>query len=78
MCDNYPHRFSAGQLQKYTENQQWETITASERHRLSKMEGQVWLALYNLLMEPECRRKYEIRPQNRAELLKIRTYLSGE
>lgn len=49
-----------------------------ERFQLTKPEAQVWLALYNLLMEPECRRKYEFTTHNKNEVLKLRGHLNGQ
>ena len=39
---------------------------------------QVWLTCYNLLMEPECRRKYEYTTHNKAQILKLRGSMNGE
>jgi len=32
---------------------------------------------YNLMMEPDCRRKYQFNTYNKNELLKLRGYLNG-
>jgi hypothetical protein len=65
-------------LEKYSENNRWEKVPRHERFQLTKPEAQVWLALYNLLMEPECRRKYEFSSYNKNEILKLRGSLNGE
>lgn len=67
-----------GELEKYSENNRWEKVPRHERFQLTKPEAQVWLALYNLLMEPECRRKYEFSSYNKNEILKLRGSLNGE
>eukprot|EP00051_Salpingoeca_urceolata_P030802 m.9616 g.9616 ORF g.9616 m.9616 type:complete len:446 (-) comp3562_c0_seq1:26-1363(-) len=50
----------------------WSPVSPSERLQLTKHEAQVWLGLYNLLMEIECRRKYQFNSFNKAALLKLR------
>ena len=42
------------------ENSKWTVVPKGEYGRLPKTEGQVWIAIYNLFMDPECRKKYEI------------------
>ncbi|EGD72471.1 hypothetical protein PTSG_11593 [Salpingoeca rosetta] len=65
-----------GRVEKLQENQKWEPIAPSERLQLSKYEAQVWLALYNLLMEPECRRKYQFNTYNKNQILRLRAFLN--
>eukprot|EP00041_Stephanoeca_diplocostata_P034390 m.1171167 g.1171167 ORF g.1171167 m.1171167 type:complete len:453 (-) comp24512_c0_seq5:3243-4601(-) len=50
----------------------WHEVDPSERLQVTKTEAQVWLAVYNLVQEPECRRKYEFTTFNKNELLKLR------
>ena len=38
---------------------------------------QVWLALYNLIMDTECRKKYQYNTSNKTELLKTRASFNG-
>eukprot|EP00128_Syssomonas_multiformis_P018226 Colp12_sorted_trinity150504_noHs@13782 len=64
-----------GVLRKYIDGK-WQEVDISERLRLTATEGQVWLALYNLLMEPECRRKYEYNSHNKNEILKLRSHFN--
>eukprot|EP00043_Microstomoeca_roanoka_P013991 m.137748 g.137748 ORF g.137748 m.137748 type:complete len:450 (+) comp15900_c0_seq4:102-1451(+) len=65
-----------GRLEKLQENQRWEAVPPSERFQLSKNEAQVWLALYNLIMEPECRRKYSFSTYNKNQILRLRAFLN--
>jgi len=46
-------------------------MTGPEVLQLTKTEGQVWLSLYNLLMNPECLKKYDLNSLNKAQLLKV-------
>lgn len=64
-----------GSLEKYSEGR-WSVVEPRERLRLTKQEAQVWLAVYNLLMEPECRRKYAFNSYNVEELLKLRGFFN--
>ncbi|GBG61442.1 hypothetical protein CBR_g21787 [Chara braunii] len=36
----------------------WIPIPPDEKLKLTKLDAQVWLALYNLMVEPKCRAKY--------------------
>eukprot|EP00056_Hartaetosiga_gracilis_P003410 m.63502 g.63502 ORF g.63502 m.63502 type:complete len:452 (+) comp11443_c0_seq2:572-1927(+) len=65
-----------GKLQKLDEMNEWVDVPPSDRFKLTKNEGQVWLALYNLLMEPECRKKYSFSTYNKNHILKLRAYLN--
>ena len=61
----------AGKLEKYVDNK-WTVLPPSERFKLSKVEGQVWLAVYQLLMSEDCQRKYELSPHRKNSILKVR------
>eukprot|EP01147_Barroeca_monosierra_P002629 gene2629-5531_t len=65
-----------GKTQRLQENQQWQTVSRTDVLQLSKFEAQVWLALYNLLMEPECRRKYSFNSYNKNQILRLRAFLN--
>ncbi|KAJ3295361.1 Zinc finger MYND domain-containing protein 10 [Borealophlyctis nickersoniae] len=54
----------------------WKEISVDELPRLSKVEAQVWLALYNMLIEPECRNKYDYNTRNHAVILRLKAYLN--
>lgn len=63
-----------GKEEKFSDGK-WSEVPRADRMRLTKSEAQVWIALYNLIMDPECRRKYTYNTHNRNELLKLRGYL---
>eukprot|EP00730_Choanoeca_flexa_P020295 TRINITY_DN9921_c0_g2_i1.p1 TRINITY_DN9921_c0_g2~~TRINITY_DN9921_c0_g2_i1.p1 ORF type:complete len:404 (+),score=49.08 TRINITY_DN9921_c0_g2_i1:313-1524(+) len=69
-------RYDEGKLYKYIDSK-WTEIAASDRFQLTQLEGQLWLAAYNLLMEPECRRKYEYNSHNKQEILKLKGHLNA-
>ena len=52
----FDRRTRDGEDEKFFDGK-WTPVPPGDRLRMTKTEGQVWLALYNLLMEPECRRK---------------------
>ncbi|KAI9013115.1 hypothetical protein BC832DRAFT_590074 [Gaertneriomyces semiglobifer] len=54
----------------------WGKVERGEWERLSKLEGQVWLCLYNLLLERECQRKYEYITHNHSVVLQLREHMS--
>lgn len=49
----------------------WVPVADAERLKLSKVEGQVWLTLYQLLLNDSCQKKYEFSSSNKATLLKV-------
>ncbi|KAM4021582.1 zinc finger MYND domain-containing protein 10 isoform 3-T3 [Anomaloglossus baeobatrachus] len=52
-------RRSKGQLQKF-ESGRWLSVPAEDQQKMTKLDGQVWISLYNLLLRPECQQKYNI------------------
>ncbi|XP_072276450.1 zinc finger MYND domain-containing protein 10 [Pyxicephalus adspersus] len=64
-----------GQLQKY-ENGRWLLVPAEDQHKMTKLDGQVWIALYNLLLRPECQQKYNIDNFTKGQLLKLCSFLT--
>jgi len=62
------------QLLKYIDGK-WRRVSVEDRFILSKIEGQIWITLFHLLLEPECQKKYEITDQRKTKILKLRAYL---
>ena len=54
----------------------WQKIAAEERYLMPKIEGQVWLALYQLLLSPHCSQKYEYTDFNKNRITKLRAHLN--
>ncbi|NXX79676.1 ZMY10 protein, partial [Urocolius indicus] len=67
--------WEAGELKKF-ENGRWHVVPPEERVKMSRLDGQVWLALLNLLLSPECHRKYHFDGFNKGQLLKLRAFLT--
>ncbi|XP_058534486.1 zinc finger MYND domain-containing protein 10 isoform X3 [Ochotona princeps] len=68
-------RREGGKLQRF-EGGRWHTVAPSEQQKLSKLDGQVWLALYNLLLSPEARSHYCLTSFAKGQLLKLRAFLT--
>lgn len=60
----------AGQVEKYI-NSKWQRISAEDHVKMTKLDGQVWMALYSLILKEECQRKYDFNNFNKNQLLKV-------
>ncbi|NWT66706.1 ZMY10 protein, partial [Prunella himalayana] len=67
--------WEAGKLRKF-ENGTWHVVPPEDQVKMTKLDGQVWLALLNLLLSPECQRKYRFDGFNKSQLLKLRAFLT--
>ncbi|XP_003476744.1 zinc finger MYND domain-containing protein 10 isoform X1 [Cavia porcellus] len=68
-------RQEGGKLQQF-ESGHWQAVTPSEQQKLSKLEGQVWIALYNLLLSPAARSQYYLTSFAKGQLLKLQAFLT--
>nr|XP_051707575.1 zinc finger MYND domain-containing protein 10 isoform X2 [Oryctolagus cuniculus] len=68
-------RREGGKLQRF-EGGRWHTVAPSEQQKLSKLDGQVWIALYNLLLSSEARARYCLTSFAKGQLLKLRPFLT--
>ncbi|KAI8898464.1 hypothetical protein BC833DRAFT_589766 [Globomyces pollinis-pini] len=64
-------------LQRF-ENMQWVNITPEDMLVVSHPEGQVWLSLMNLLLEPNCRKTYLYSKKNQTIVLRLKDYMGEE
>ncbi|XP_047439498.1 zinc finger MYND domain-containing protein 10 [Mugil cephalus] len=64
-----------GEVQKYM-NGKWQKIPAEDHLKMTKLDGQVWLSLHNLLLKEDCQRKYDFNSFNKDQLLKLRGFLT--
>ncbi|XP_043257962.1 zinc finger MYND domain-containing protein 10 [Colletes gigas] len=53
----------------------WKKVKLSEEGQISKIEGQVWFGLRELLLNPKCAPYYEITMHRLSHLLKLQKYL---
>lgn len=63
--------FLSGKLKKY-ENGAWYVVPHEDRIKMTKLDGQMWIALYNLLLSTESQRKYNFDNFNKSQLLKVK------
>ncbi|GFR49693.1 hypothetical protein Agub_g11843 [Astrephomene gubernaculifera] len=54
----------------------WAAVAPSDRLRLCQSEGQVWLAVTNLLVEPRCRARYTLDEYRRERILGLKRHLN--
>ncbi|GBF95610.1 hypothetical protein Rsub_08592 [Raphidocelis subcapitata] len=67
-------RHNKGQLEKFIDGR-WQAVAPVDRLKLTQADGQVWLALHNLLLDPACRAKYDPDEFRRAALQRLRPHL---
>merc|ERR1719272_2177464 len=65
----------SGRIEKF-EDHQWEVVEGDDEGRLPKLHTQVWLAIYNLVMDQECRSRYELNTNRRENLLRLRRFIN--
>ena len=68
------HRETAQWL-KY-EHQNWKVVKPINLLKLTKLEGQIWLSLYNILTDKTCGERYYFSSQRKDNLLRARKYLN--
>lgn len=61
--------------QKYDEHQ-WKDVEPANLLKLTQIEGQPWLTVHALLLEPECRRRYQLSSHRKNQLGRLRKYLN--
>jgi zinc finger MYND domain-containing protein 10 len=64
-----------GQWLKF-QNQKWGTVPAADLLKLTKLEGQIWLSVYNILTDKACGERYYFSAQRKDNLLRARKYLN--
>lgn len=62
-----------GDVEKYI-NGHWQKIPVEDHLKMTKLDGQVWISLYNVLLKEDCQRKYDFNSFNKNQLLKV-TYV---
>ncbi|XP_060899033.1 zinc finger MYND domain-containing protein 10 [Labrus mixtus] len=68
-------RCREGVVEKYI-NGKWQKIPPEDHLKMTKLDGQVWISLYNLLLKEDCQRKYDFNSFNKSQLLKLRGFLT--
>ncbi len=77
LCDKWPFIpivssdvLTEGDVEKYI-NGKWQKVPVEDRLKMTKLDGQVWISLYNLLLKEDCQRKYDFNNFNKNQLLKV-------
>lgn len=68
-------RFKNGKVEKFYD-QKWHEVPPADRLKVTKTEGQVWLAIYNLLMEKQCRDRYELHTLRKESIVRLKKYFN--
>ncbi|XP_077458764.1 zinc finger MYND domain-containing protein 10 [Stigmatopora argus] len=68
-------RRTEGDIEKYI-NGKWQKIPEEDHLKMTKLDGQVWISLHNLLLKEDCQRKYDFNSFNKSQLLKLRSFLT--
>ncbi|KAH6569529.1 hypothetical protein BASA60_008179 [Batrachochytrium salamandrivorans] len=63
-----------GCIQRYQDGQ-WKKIKNDDINLLGQVEAQVWLSLYNLMMDRECRRIYTYTKHNQRIVLRLKDFM---
>lgn len=53
------------------ENSKWNLVPKNEYSKIPKLEANIWVSIYNLFMDPECRKKYELNDFRKSNLLRV-------
>lgn len=64
-----------GVIEKF-EDQAWEKVADEDIGQLPKLHSQLWLTIYNLVMDNECRSRYSLTSFRKDNLLRLRRYLN--
>ena len=68
---------SKGETEKW-EDQKWTVVPPAESSRVTKVEAQIWLAIYNMFLSQDSNRKYEVTSFRKQNLLRLRKYLNEQ
>ncbi len=60
------------------DNGSWKSIKKQDLQVIGKIEAQVWLAIMNLLLEPECRKNYAYNTKNHAIVLRVKLFKAAK
>jgi hypothetical protein len=68
-------RFINGKVEKFVD-QKWQVCPPEDRMKLTKTEGQIWLGIYNLLMERKVRDRYELNTMRKDQIILIKKHFN--
>jgi len=76
LLDHNPWTYRGKDGMKTFVDGKWEPLSDSDFLRLNKYQAQVWLSLYNMVMEPAMRQKYDINSHRKGVLVDLRKYFN--
>ena len=74
LIESRPWLRTKDQKRQKWEDSKWQDIQKNEYGKLPKIEGQVWIAIYNLIMTQETAERYEITDYRKGMLLRVNQY----
>ncbi|XP_065190522.1 zinc finger MYND domain-containing protein 10-like [Sycon ciliatum] len=63
-----------GSVLKYIQGR-WEAVSAADTYKLTKTEGQIWIAIHHLIMDVDSQRRYNFSEHSKGIMLRLRAYL---
>lgn len=64
-----------GKYEKFF-NQQWQVVAPQNLLMLTTLEGQVWLCVYNLIMDKSCRKQYTYNTHRKEVLVRLKRFFT--
>ncbi|CEO99783.1 hypothetical protein PBRA_007517 [Plasmodiophora brassicae] len=71
----YSEGASAGQVEKFTD-QQWKVVERGESQTLTRLEGNLWIALCNLMTSARAQQTYEVNDTRKSTIMKLRRFFN--
>ncbi len=68
-------RTRKGKTEKYSDGK-WTEVPPDDYHRITKTEAQLWLLVNSLLLDGECRRRYEWTEQRKQTVLRLSKFFN--
>lgn len=68
-------RRRGSKLEKFVD-QKWVAVNPRDRFKLTATEGQVWLSIYNLMMDTDCRNKYHYNTHRKSIIVRLRRFFN--
>ena len=68
-------RKNGKKLEKFSD-QRWIEVRPQDAMLLTKLEGQVWLTIYNLIMDKSCRKQYQYNSHRKEVLIRLKRFFT--
>lgn len=72
----WTRRTADGAWEKLGDNNAWTKVEKGDLLKITKCEAQVWLLIYHLTCDGECRKAYGLNAFRKEQLLRLRKYLN--